>query len=564
MTGCLSTNCSYERRCPQGLPFGLDAAFWLVSLLAIVLGASWLVLLLRLEFTAVTLGPTAAMLSLGYVWALRRGRLTASWLEMIVALVLVVLSTIVSVLVLDTSYDGQVYHMLAIYLLRNGWNPIYEPIHPASIWVSHYPKASWLLSAFIYAHVPLIDGGKAVNVLAWWAAFFTARVAIVITLKRFTHWGARVVSLAGSMLAIVTASNPVVMAQLFTYYNDGFLASILLVYIGALVTAILGGCTKGLLIAVMTIPMLLNVKFTGTVYTVILSMPFVFYGFYYLCKNVNKMVMLKVVLSVVAVVVLSLGAIGFNPYVTNFYLKGHPFYPLEGSSRIDIVSANMPEDFVNKSRWEKLYLSLTAKVGNPMRPYPSERRQAFWDIGPEEFRRLWNDTRVAGFGPYMHWIVVAAAATLFITLLSDVRVGLVGCIVVLTIGATIAINPESWWARYVPQLWWVGPCAVLGAWVSRRPSVVIAGWLVAALILWNAGGAAIGALGNQIYASTQLRAQLNSFYDKNQVRIFSQGSSFISIPLRFEELRISYAVVENPRQCSDFELILYSTTYFCH
>lgn len=56
--------------------------------------------------------------------------------------------------------------------------------------------------------------------------------------------------------------------------------------------------------------------------------------------------------------------VGYAPYVKNTITKGHPFYPLFGKEKIDIITSNQPYDFQEKGTIEKFMTSMFAKCSN--------------------------------------------------------------------------------------------------------------------------------------------------------------------------------------------------------
>ena len=92
-----------------------------------------------------------------------------------VAFIIVIVSYYLAITYFDISYDGQGYHQETIYLLKNGWNPIYEDSHAFRSWVNHYQKGNEIIQANIYLLTTKIEAGKMINVLfiyIAWINFF--------------------------------------------------------------------------------------------------------------------------------------------------------------------------------------------------------------------------------------------------------------------------------------------------------------------------------------------------------------------------------------------------------
>ncbi|MFO7172029.1 MAG: hypothetical protein DIU70_003540 [Bacillota bacterium] len=532
-------------------PVSLELAFWLTALLALAYGAVFLALLLRLPPQPATLAALTVALAGAGGWALRRQGIPVRWPAVAGACALVAGAVVLSARVYDISYDGQGYHMLAIHALREGWNPLYEPRYPWSLWVTHYPKASWLTGLYFWTFHPAIDAGKATNLIAIVASGAAAHAA----LTRATGNRGPILALA----AMGLAANPVSMAQVFTFYNDGLLGSLLLTFAGFLAYHGVAGDRLSAAGAALALILLVNTKFTAVVYGALLSAAFL--GYLALWRRER---LVSGLLWLGAAGLVGVLAFGYNPYVTNTLEKGHPFYPLAGPGKVDIVTGNLPQDFLDKGRWERFYLSLTGKPGNPIQPAPSERREAFWKVHPGEFRQLSVDTRVGGFGPFMHWIALGSLALGAAVLAWDRRRGLAGLAIAGVIAVTVFINPEAWWARYVPQFWWIPFVFFVSGWTARHWVPRAAALLLLALIGVNAGGSDLRLLGYQVVNSQRLEAQLDGLKAENRViRISREGRNFISVPLRLAEKGIPFEEIPPEEACPNPELILFTSVRRC-
>ena len=209
---------------------------------------------------------------------------------------------------------------------------------------------------------------------------------------------------------------------------------------------------------------------------------------------------------------LGVGLVGFNPYVRNTVEKGHPFYPILGEHRIDIMSINMDSTFGAKVRLEKFQESL---LGRSSVQFHLERGRIPPKI-PFTFTRAefesvsTPDPRVAGFGPLFGGILIlslsvgmASFALLFLRRHSGApsawRIPTGGksdlWLLIGLVAASALANPELWWARYVPQLWTL-PLLValgLGGPLSDRVGLATRWVVVAAMLLTGFASLGIGA-----------------------------------------------------------------------
>ncbi len=125
--------------------------------------------------------------------------------------------------VYDTSYDGMTYHAEAVLGLLKGYNPYHgsllEPSQPSyEFWVNHYPKVPWFFGAIVAHATGNFQAGKSYHMLLASAVLF---YAYAFFRQRWLTPG------NAALLAIASAMNPVVICQMFSYYVDSALASLL-------------------------------------------------------------------------------------------------------------------------------------------------------------------------------------------------------------------------------------------------------------------------------------------------------------------------------------------------
>ncbi|MBA0282151.1 hypothetical protein D7Y44_04805 [Stenotrophomonas maltophilia] len=120
-----------------------------------------------------------------------------AWAAPAVKAVLVLsLSALLLNIVPDSTWNGNMYHKVAIVALHDGWNPwlfpdfsdwaatrneiYYSPSvwdgNQNALWVSHYPNLSWLFSAALMDYGFGWESGKALNLLLAIAPFVYARI----------------------------------------------------------------------------------------------------------------------------------------------------------------------------------------------------------------------------------------------------------------------------------------------------------------------------------------------------------------------------------------------------
>ena len=115
------------------------------------------------------------ILSLFIYLYLLEDKLKSKIISIIIAFVVLLISIIVSGGIYDQSDDGNTYHKETIYMLKEGWNPVYDDYKEYAIskkisynhqlWSEHYPKTTWILASSIYDITGNIETGKFYNIL---------------------------------------------------------------------------------------------------------------------------------------------------------------------------------------------------------------------------------------------------------------------------------------------------------------------------------------------------------------------------------------------------------------
>jgi hypothetical protein len=174
------------------------------------------------------------------------------------------------------------------------------------------------------------------------------------------------------------------------------------------------------------------------------------------------------------VAVVGVGIMGFNPYITNLAQGKHIFYPLRGSGEkievsctevmdaakmariaqqdgvIDIESCSGPANFIGRDRLYMFVHSLTGRTENTSDPGVTRSKLIPGLVYPDEIISAGNyGIRIAGWGP-LFWTVFLASLLLpvFFTMNRRLLIPAMAFIVLNTL-----LHPESWWARFAPQVY---------------------------------------------------------------------------------------------------------------
>jgi len=215
--------------------------------------------------------------------------------------------------------------------------------------------------------------------------------------------------------------------------------------------------------------------------------------------------------------------LGFNPYVTNTLRHGHPFHPLAGSGKVDIITNNAPPDVLQHSRAVKLFGSLAARsssvIGGPSLTPPTLAPKLPGSVTVAELKPFLskNDVRIGGFGPWFGLALLVSWLGLAWSWARRRRSAWQRGLLVLPTGLLLLsalVFPEPWWARYVPQVWLI-PMVVAIALITlgRREGDAAqrrVGWGVVAISAVNAALVALLSIAGSIPRQADLRAQLDS------------------------------------------------------
>lgn len=451
----------------------------------------------------------------------------------------------------DVAFDGQTYHQEAVIQLARGWNPFRDgPISVRELWpVDSYPKAVWIAGASLYSVTGGIETAKAWHLVLIAGAAATAWMACV-QVSSGRPWAA-----AGA--SSVAALNPVATAQWATFCVDGPLASLLLIACASGYRSARYGDRLAFALLCASTVLAVNTKFTGLVYIALLVPVYV--GLLWHWQGWRPLRGHAVGLSMaLCIAVLVVGA---NPYVTNTVRHGHPLHPLAGAQTIDIMAMQHPAGLIAGDRLGNLLRATWARSENVIAPQPYRPKwphQVDW----QEFVSFADaEVRVAGFGPLFAAGLVMAAAAWLLLLWRDRRAAGWALVVIVPIVASVFVNPEAWWARFVPQFWLVPVAVGFVASVARYPLAAMTGRVLLVLLAVNAALIALTSTRANLGRTAAVRAQLGRLAAMPQP-IPVRFGQFYSNRVRLREAGILY--VDMARlPCNRPEALPYSQALFC-
>lgn len=380
---------------------------------------------------------------------------------LVISLSILTLSTLISGWIYDKSWDGMGYHQIGILEMSNGWNPFYEqlpmdvkeskyfdrPIN-LNLWVNHYSKALETFSAVVMNITGNIESGKVFNILMLLAAFCST-LYLFIKLNLFsTAWNV--------IIAFAAAFNPITVNQLFSYYLDGAIGSAILILVSQLLVMFLEEDRRtrwtGYISIFFTAVILVNLKFTGLLHLACIAFAFLLLAIYSKRSHLLKTFCVTMFISGLVAV----GVAGFNPYVTNTIHYGHPFHPIAGENKVDVLLHMMPDALKDHNRIGKFFLSTYSRCDNFSNQ--NEKKLEYklpFTFSASEAKVLQSEgIRLGGFG--VLWSGIFTLTVIFGFLIAVKLRGkgrIYFLVFILGILTSVAMNPAAWWARFVPQLW---------------------------------------------------------------------------------------------------------------
>lgn len=451
------------------------------------------------------------------------------------------LSLVLSALLYDYSWDGRAYHQIGILYFANGWNPVWQkmadvesllPYLSHEIWVEHYLKfsevvASSIVSAFASiapSSLDTIELGKALNFIAVFGAFLYS----VSVLAKFIH------PLPATIISLFASFSPVVGAQIATYYVDGLLSCALLVAFCAIVdrefyrrqlvdsspseiSSLKRAMFARSCILAGALLAMASIKLTGIAYAGFIGLGYLVYLlWFYPFKEAKPLIVLGLITGSLII------ACNANPLLTNLANGKHFGYPLLGKDKIDIIIGQQPKVFDELNSGTKLLYSLFSRTQNCTAQCTPQLKAPFSRLHDEAPN---VDTRIAGFGAYFSGAVLLSALMVVLFAQGFRRKEILGLLVLVT--GSFLINPESWWARYVPQMYFVPLLVLVASYYLSKPP--LSSLLRIALLLTITINTTLYATqfykqGSRYKHATQARLDSAKTYAKEQkLYIYSNG-----------------------------------------
>ncbi len=382
-------------------------------------------------------------------------------------LILILITPFIFSKTYDVSADGNSYHKTSIGLMSEGWNPIYESsgnfnssistkIEDIDIWIDHYPKASYFIGVCMYSLTNNIESGKCIT--------FLANISLVLLTISILE--EKLSKKKAYIIGILIGLNPIVLSQILTFYIDGLMG--ILFGIELLLLSITNPKSKKInsvfIYLLSCCGIFVNLKFTGLLFSGIIAAVYYFYWLYKYRKDNDKWTIYKnITIKFSIIFIIAIVVIGSSSYIKNTIDHKNPLYPLFGENKVDIITTMQPTNYKDKNGLEKFINSLFSKTENVLYNSDKPKLKNPLTISKTELDSLTiPDIRIGGFGPYFAITIIVTVFTLLFLLKkliikskkqNNTNIHLL--LSTIAIILSIILVGEGWWARYIPQLYYL-------------------------------------------------------------------------------------------------------------
>lgn len=548
-----------------------DSAVFLLLFIGINILLSSVLFLVNVSISELNIILSAILTAISVILLYKKKEKNKVIISAGIAIIILIFALFVASFTYDRTWDGNTYHKLAVGILKDGWNPVYQTaeeyiaLDPSnlgieddgrnSIWVEHYPKASWIFAANVYSVTGSIETAKIINMLMMYIAF-----GIIIN-----YMYKKVNFIFAFLIAFFIAINPVTIVQVFNYYIDGLMGLCIYIIL-CMLLALSDRSIKDknerreyLLILAIAIIICINLKFTGLVYAGMFCIMFFVYWLIRAFKEGNfKEAFIKYMIYYVTVVLIAVCIVGFSSYVQNLFVKGHPLYPLMGKDKVDIMTYNEPKSFITRGPIDKFFTSMFA-VSENIQSNNTDRDPVLkvpFTFSIKELKQFARpDTRMAGFGIWFSGIFVftiIGIGYVIFTLLKKKSYEEFGLLLAFLLVCTllVLITDGSWWARYVPYIYLLPILLVyLLAKTETKVNKIIA-FIMSALLFANIGAVSISQFAYQYITRNDIAKkiiEMKSIEEQNGkvvVALNSDAFSAMLYNLRDEDINIELKKLE--------------------
>ena len=423
------------------LNLGVLAFLFIIPSLEALLLHQHVTLASRLPSAILGLAYLCAFLTVAFLEHLKdRRELVPLAVAVAISVLMLALGALVSQSITDASWDGLAYHQPAIYELRAGWNPVLDQkdagLFGNFLLANHYPKASWFCSATLFGVFGNIQAAKLTFFLAP-----TVFLSLMLLLKNTD-----LSPILRTAVALVLVLNPVAICQAWQFYVDGVLYYVLVLMMVAAIHYARDRHPLDLVLMFLAALFAANVKFTGIIYAGIVVTWLVLD--LRLAPGSVRRHYYQVLGGALGWVV-GLLLTGWSPYLQHILKWQHPFYPVYGEGRMDIVGFMMPKHFRGHTWLWRLWhahAEFDLASASAVDVLKQLGLAGGAGMGSNSY-----DTIVLGFGRVFIFAVFLSLAASVIHLSRNFNKRMLLGLVTFCI--FVFLNPAAWWPRYSPCLW---------------------------------------------------------------------------------------------------------------
>lgn len=469
-------------------------------------------------------------------------------ISVVFPLIIIITSIYISGKIIDYSYDGNSYQKATIGLLAMGWNPLYENVEnfeesleksgkqriniadESPLYINHYAKGANIYAANIYKLTKNIECGKSQN-------FISICMVFLFTFSFLLYKNRSI--LFDILFSLCASTYSIVLTQTFTNYIDIFTYVFLYLTIFSFFVfeekEIKIYNSVKYFMYFMILVLAINTKMSLFGYVGLYCFGYLLWYIYRLFKkNIDKDFFKNFLLTSILSVVIGIFIVGLSVYPKNYIEKGHPFYPLMGKDKIDIMTVNQPSYFKEKSSLEKFLIATFSKVANIIE---SSNEKATWKIPftiyeDEFFSLSAADTRISGNGIWFGGILILSIIIILLNIesfrkRSDKLFYICLIPTFITIVMIFTFN-ESWYARYFPQLYFIALLAIIILETRKKKIAKIFNYFFIIIILINNFMTGFFAIKNAYNKNIEYRNQFAYFdslniKDGTRVYIYTNG-----------------------------------------
>lgn len=528
----------------ENITFGIIIYFFRVILFEIILGylVKWLncysiTLCFILEFIIlyiISLSRKDSMIKfiIKSITKLKKTKfelkLNLNLLITIIFLVVFCIISFISLTIYEYSYDGNYYHLSHIIdYIQQG--KIYQTNN--SIWNNVYPQNIELLNMFYMMFTYSIKLVRIPQIV--FAILGMISVYMLMKQLNFEHK----VSYRCSILYFVL---PFVLTQITTTYIDAIGCTIFILLLYILIRILKTNKLSYEIVYFITLSIFMGIKGTYVIYSVVLTMIYIIYEMYQICKKKEKVgkFVIKEILFLIIVL-----AVGCTWMIQNLYLFKNPIHPfgflgIDGmEANVDIGEENEPYCLKGKNSVEKV---LTSWLG-------LNSSYLTFDTGIK-LNNLYKDydSRIGGMGiQWTFFLLPSIILAIIACLTKKYKVTKEQILVIFIVAVCFYFTPANWWARYVGYVVIIGYIGygIVDSLIKNRKCRYILDIILVLIILFSIAFSTKNTISRLLYTtpySEQFSEEFRNYIENGNKNIVVIEESYYKSTISYVFLKGSF------------------------